>query len=95
MLPVGFHDPLHDGVLCWLCRHLQMQQPDSLTVFWGDGAVKSGKENGSCETQEAAKVTLWSCGGISAHFTQCKRTLKQGKETMEINNFVAKLLVAF
>lgn len=33
---------------------------------------------------------------ISHHFTHCKRTHPdKGEETMEISNFVARLLVAF
>lgn len=61
-------------------------------MFWGDGAVKSGWENGSCETREADSDTVEQGRNICPVLYTAK---EQGKETMEINNFVAKLLVAF
>lgn len=44
-----------------------------------------------------SRVTEWHSGGNGEYLPilYTEWTLKQGKETMEINNFVAKLLVAF
>lgn len=97
--PVGFHDGVHDGVSFWLCKeeatNIVACFPDRVFLGWG-----------GCKTR-IRKWIMWNTRGWQSDTMERRRnicpfyTLREyahtpkKKETMEINNFVAKLLVAF
>lgn len=96
-LLVGFHDSIHDGVSrrSRLCE----EAPTNIVACFPDGVFCGGFKKKwivrntagwQSDTREPERNIC-----LSASVIHRERTLKLGKKTMEISNFVAKLLVAF